>query len=179
MRWDAAQTVTSEECPRNQGSRGCSGVEAKQELLLMSIQYGFISPSSLPCTPAFVIPTHPPPLLSLGSDVSSPRCWSSQVPRLSKSPRGSLAESPRTQHIYPATSEKKSRCALRFVQCSVPWTQKRWVSIYVSKRQNKPGRENMNSSCLGIYSLPERMPRVAICFLSGDYISYSFDYLLL
>lgn len=81
----------------------------------------------------------PPQVLALLP--SPPRCWSSRSPDAPRAREGVPAESPSSQHVYHAAAEQKARSALRFALHSVPWTQKRWVSTYVGKRPNKPGRE--------------------------------------
>lgn len=75
-----------EECSRNWGSRGCSKVEAKQ-VPPVNICPTWIHCTKLPPLHACLCHPYPPPWLSLGSDLSSSRQWSSQVPRLFESPR--------------------------------------------------------------------------------------------
>lgn len=120
-------------------------------LLLVFIPYGFISLSRSPAMHACHRPPPPTalPLQVLALPPSPPRCWSSRSPDAPRAREGVPAESPSSQHVYHAAAEQKPRSALRFALHSVPQTQKRWVSIYVVKRPNKPGREKYNSSCAG------------------------------
>lgn len=174
-----AGLVTLRECSRSWGPRGCSNVEAKQVPAVISVPW--IHFTSSPPTHACLCHPHPPPWLSLSSDLSLPQ---TQVipksPDSSESPRGgALAEKSQNSacFILQKASEQESCWALDL--CDAQSHGHRSTRfLFMSAETCKPWRENTNSSCLGVYAFHKSLPRAAVCFLNGDYISYFFDYLL-